>query len=727
MMSAGMILGIIAISFRFMADAAPASPATTPATKSATAASGPMTVPATSLPASPRKHPYLFFTADELPALREKLKHEPFVSKWKLFLENADMLAGQDPDKTRYGARSRNTLGVVGITAFAYAITGQEKYGQRAKREAMAMINGPWHRNYGWNRGANLQTAEACVEAALFYDWCGDLLSDEERLTFREGVMNRGVRVYLRSLLEYHDWWVDNMTTNWDGVCHGGCGLAALAFYDEDAEARAAADMAWEHVLKFLKAVTRQDGGGDEGVMYWRYGVEFGHYLATAAARVFGDDKGLFRDYADKLAGYWDAYMQASDGLYANFNNMDERTFGLAPLGNAPQLEGGTSACLAALFESHVPGGDRLLLWAADNGHSAFYFKGVSPFYFLWRRADAPQAEEKPKLQDAVLFRGNGHAVLQSARLWLAFNGGWVSDRSHFNCDLGTFILVSGGERFVNDPGYGKWQTGEHSTILVNGKSQPKDARAKYLRLGSGEGFHYLACDLSSCYDSDLSRFIRHLVMVDGRFIVILDDLALAEPSASRPATAPTASRPGGMPFDAELDGPPDSPGPTPKDQKNPAASPTTTSATGKAFSDAPIFESRIQSRQTIGLAADRPSAVLRGTKGAMHILGALPADAKLSQGRATLSYISIVPARKNREETFLTILYPAGLDEPAPKAGLADADGKSTLTITSPDGRTVDKLVFIKSAGKWTLLNVNGKDASAVGDGSARSLVPIR
>ncbi len=621
-------------------------------------------------------HPYLYFSAQDLPALRARLKKEPFAGRWERLLAHADRcLQRRAPGPNRATGSSRNSLGVAGTTAFAYVVTGQRQYGLRAKTELLALLQSEkWHTGYSWNKGADLSTAELSVTAALVYDWCYDLMAPAERRAVRDGVLEKSTRVYLRSVEEYNDWWSENSVTNWCGVCHGGCGLAALALYHESPEAARAAKLAWQHAQNFLRSVILEDGAGHEGVMYWRYGVTFGNYLAAAAARCLGGDGGLSDTYAGKLAGYWDIYMQGPDMRYANFNDMGEETFAGLYSQNSRQQEGGPNSVLCALFEARAPGGDPFLLWGADNGGCAFYWEGVSPFYFLWRRS-APPAGERPPLQDAVLFRGAGHAVFQSQALWFVYNGGWTSNRSHANRDLGTFVLVAGGERFASDPGYGAEGTEDHSTVLVGGRGQPENVRGTYRRFGSGRGFAYLASDLSDCYPgAGLKRFVRQALMVRGAYVVLIDDL---EAEAS----------------------------------------------TG--------FEWRMQSALPAGAQPARRLATVQGSNVDLHVVAAAPADALISAQQTSIRIkdrsrrmhtVRIAPASAREQALMVAVLYPVVSGGAPPRVAL---DGRGILTVTG--GAATDTIVLAKTDFGVGVVNVNGEDVSRLPPPQVRTLRAFR
>jgi uncharacterized protein DUF4962/heparinase II/III-like protein len=609
------------------------------------------------------KHPFLFFSADDLPALRRKCESEPFATRFRTLLVNADGFL-QRPLRARRAGRmpnSRGALGRIGTLAFAYAMTEDRKYGLRAKEDMIALMSASaWHRRAAGST-TQLATGEASVAFALFYDWCHDLLTDAEKAEMRERFLTLSTRVYMDSI-EKRQWWVNNPVTNWCGVLNGGCGLGALAIAGESPEAARAAQIALEHTRAFLRSVTLQDGGGHEGVMYWRYGVNFGNYFTFAASRIQGDDAGLYADWTAKCVGYWDIYMQGTDGNYANFNNMHENVYqGL--YSENDRAEAGPDAPLHALLESKVPGGDPLLLWAADHGGAKFYWRGTSPFWFIWRR-ETPPAPQRPALDPAVLFRGCGHAIFQSPSLWLAYNGGWTSDKSHSNSDLGTFVLVADGQRMVNDPGYGKSSTAEHSSILVNGRGQPRNVRGQYLRFGSGERFHYLASDLTQTYGPGvLERFVRHLVMVDGRYVVVLDELACAESTR---------------------------------------------------------FEWRLQTRRSIDAKEGTTQAVLRGEQTNLHVISVAPGSAVADVGKATLPFLRFQPVEPVDKTTFLTILFPAAGPDAPPSVRFDKTQG--VLTVRDAQGRT-DRLQF----GDEGLVSVNDHSASEIGPPGERTFTVYR
>ena len=636
------------------------------------------------------EHPYLFFSKSDLPELRDRVECEPFLTRWKVFLKNADEVLGTEPvhyfpGRSNMG-RSRKHLENAGKTSFAYIITGEEKYADRAIGEAMAMIDGVipteqgefvWYtpRFRDWNRGADLNTAEICYALAMVYDWCYDALSGDERKRIREALLDKGIRHFLVSIEgEHPDFWVGNPVSNWAGVVNGGVGLAALALYNESETARKAAGYARENISQFLDHVFLQDGGGHEGIMYARYGELFGLYFMMAEQRLFGLDLHFMEELNRRMAGYWDIYLQAPDTRYANFNNMGESTFeGL--WGKNHRDLGGPNSDLCALMETLAPEKDPLLLWAADNGAPRFYWDGASPWFFLWRSEEAGPVppEAKPDLQEAVLFRGAGHAIFQSDRLWVAFNGGWTSDRSHNNRDLGSFILVADQERLVNDPGYGDGDASCHSTVTINGEDQIKARLGKYLRFGSGETFHYLASDLTDAYDDEtLDHFIRHLLFAGDGYLVLMDEIGVKN---------------GGEP------------------------------------------EWRLQTRCEAEV-LDGRNALIHGKKHELYVIDAgdqMYARVVGWEGKnGRLNAVSKTPVIPKQDYLFISVLYPVqdveGSAAPPPAVSLE----QGVLTIQKPEGNR-DVIRFSDHGNRWVLDRFNEECATAMGDGSTRTLETYR
>lgn len=209
-----------------------------------------------------KEHPRLYFSREDLPNIRASLQKSPMDSRWDIFLRNADFISGRTiKDMLESYKDTRRITGYAGVCAFAYAVTEDKKYADTAI--AMALFAADKSKAYWqndretpmhYNKGAALLTAHQSMAFALVYDWCYDAM---KKGSTDEGTLNLQNH-------ERRDWWVDNLTTNWSGVVHGGLGTAALAILDEVESAAAIAEYALHYIPRFIRHVISQDGGSDE-------------------------------------------------------------------------------------------------------------------------------------------------------------------------------------------------------------------------------------------------------------------------------------------------------------------------------------------------------------------------------------------------------------------------------------------------------------------------------
>lgn len=610
-------------------------------------------------------HPYLFFTAADIPQIRADLAKPEFAAARAQLLSRASVVLNSSPPSADEVARTN--LANCGLAAFAYVVTGEVQYAERAIEEAVDMADKPdlWTTPGfdAWNRGADLESSERSLGAALVYDWCYDVMTPAERAKVRQAIIERGLEPYYLSIDPSlsPNWWVVDPTNNWRGVCHGGSSVAALALYFESDVARDCALLAYDHVASALETLQLIDSGGHEGADYNNYGIEFALKGGVAMQRFFGGYEGVLESMADdRLGSYWEAYLYAPDNHFANFGRMPF-SFNQA----------GPNSMRAALFDSLVPGGDLLMRWAADTGSQRFYWNGANPFNLLWRRRAAPLLSEgdKPELQDAVLFRGAGHAVIQSDSLWLGFSGGLAWNRG----DVGAFVLLArnGGswERLISlEPTLddGNLDSAAQSTYLVGGSGQVRgefNRRGEFLKFGSGTDYHYLACDIRDLYSaSGLSRLVRHFVMVRGRYLVILDDLRASQSTS---------------------------------------------------------FETRFQTTSGNSLELGTKTATIRGSSNDLYILNV--GFDNFAQGQGTIGALRYASFRRTDfRGALLTVLYPAA------KSGSAPTVTVDNGIVTINDGTDTDQLVFVNESNTWQLTEVNGESTAGIGTGEERSVVPI-
>ena len=111
---------------------------------------------------------------------------------------------------------------------YAYQITGDQKYAQRAWKEMEKVASYP-----DWNPKHFLDTAEMTYGVAVGYDWCYDALTPEQRETIENAIVNFGLeegKKTVHGLPDRTNFVFQDM--NWNVVCNGGLSAGALAIME---------------------------------------------------------------------------------------------------------------------------------------------------------------------------------------------------------------------------------------------------------------------------------------------------------------------------------------------------------------------------------------------------------------------------------------------------------------------------------------------------------------
>ncbi|MSR81958.1 MAG: hypothetical protein EXS58_03425 [Candidatus Latescibacteria bacterium] len=274
----------------------------------------------------PRRSPHLFFTAAELPRLRERSAREPYATCHHLLLQTADHLL-RDPLPSRpppgppspqdEGGYSREYLrthyqfytcghalqGYGQVLAFAYLLSGEPAYAVRARDWALEFAGWPQ-----WGPGAapdGIQAAHALTGLALVYDWLGAFLDEQESQLLRQA-LGRQVRAFRLQ------WEGAPLNTSAAWVCLAAAGLASLALLPEEPEAAGWVEH-WTQLFQtqVLPASFGHQGEFCEGTGWWdicalRQGVLFFEALRHQGGPDLCLDPGL-RAYPAQLLASSDA------------------------------------------------------------------------------------------------------------------------------------------------------------------------------------------------------------------------------------------------------------------------------------------------------------------------------------------------------------------------------------------------------------------------------------
>jgi hypothetical protein len=491
------------------------------------------------------EHPRLFFTKAQEAPLKQKLASDPLLTLayQEALAQAAAMLKTAPVEHRKIGRRlldkSRTCLQRVIHLAFAYRMTGEVRYLERAKQELLAAAAFS-----DWNPSHFLDVAEMTAALAIGYDWLHDALDANTRATLRQAIMEKG----LKPSLAVKGGWVTGHN-NWNQVCHGGLTLGALAVCEDE---RATAVAILTRAVNGLPQAMREyapDGAYPEGPSYWSYGTTYNVLWLAACEAALGTDFGLA-----KLPGFMataDYYLHATGptGLYFNYSDcgsgggVTPAMYWFANRRNEPALLWNEQRLLAKMLAGRGQ---------ADKGPDRFY-----PLLLVWAGATL-----KAPPPATLHWVGHGTTPVAMHRsgwdekaVYVAFKGGTPS-ASHAHMDIGTFVVDADGVRWAEDLGmqsyhslesmgvnlWGSKQDAErwrifrlgnlsHNTLVVNGQLQLIKGRAPI----TGATPAHSLVDLSSVYAGQLARAMRGVALQADRTVLVQDEIqALKEPATVR-------------------------------------------------------------------------------------------------------------------------------------------------------------------------------------------------
>jgi hypothetical protein len=510
------------------------------------------------------RHPYLFFAADEIPAIREKLlsKH---ASTWAEILRRADeALDAEIPDEKEvllapgqhgnfHPLAGQVARGQLEPLAFAYLITEDERYAARAREVILRLVGmSRWTGVPFGNPGffypawqAALETAGMCKGVATAYDWLYHYLTEDERAAVRAGLLRLGVLPIVES-------WSDPRTIrfvprhqvpsgNWWSVCNSGGGIGALALLPDVPDARRWIGMIADAIRGYLvypgedfwnvdvKAGSGgqyvlktypnwgEDGGYVESLGYLDYGLTNALYFIDALKRVTGEDLAPFvnRKLIDQPFYF---LCRSEDGTVSTVNFNDSGRVNLSDDFYALLAKHTGSQRASYLLRASYPN--------LKNIHAALAVD------------DSVEPETPDPSQANKLMRDIG---------WCVFRDGWGEDASLIAAkfkhgrghqDIGQFVVHYRGYPFIIDPGVVPYAdpiyrehlctSYAHNLVLVDGQCQLR-VDGKVLGYAEIPGAGIVEADLTPAYQDLVSSWTRTLIFLGPDSFVVVDRLRSSE------------------------------------------------------------------------------------------------------------------------------------------------------------------------------------------------------
>ncbi len=279
------------------------------------------------------QHPRLFFSADDVPALREKIKAEPYASMVKQLLhdvENTGDRSGSEYDPTRgYDQTVRAQR-----AGFAYVLTGDEKYARIAREGVEAILGNAKEWANPGAKGLALYWHGARVASAYDFCYSSEAWDDAFNARVSSELKRHGDVIFQKGGREQNT----SPASNWQGARFGSAGLCYLA--TDEAVDDASIDNAYGRVKRFLQANlggAKSSGWNTEGLGYNYYPMgNFVGPFTIAMANVRGQD--IRKDVPQVSASYWSVYatyVPTMGGIRPDFGDDNPGTDAEGTLGQA--------------------------------------------------------------------------------------------------------------------------------------------------------------------------------------------------------------------------------------------------------------------------------------------------------------------------------------------------------------------------------------------------------
>lgn len=497
----------------------------------------------------PPGHPRFIFPAAELPRIRESLATTR-RDAWEPVKRVADQsLNTKLPAPPRYHTfegTERQRMGytfyfrefrsyvdrAMSTMALAYLLTGDERYGQAAKKLLLEVaswgVEGPMSLLSPFGDEPGLSMARHGHRA---YDWLYPLFDESERARVRDHCIARARQILQR--LRKADYLAKPAES------HNGRLIAYLSEYamvlnGETPEAAEWLDYSLRALTTFYPHWGGLDGGWAEGVSY-ALGYNTISLTTLEALRGAAGVDLWKRPFFTNIRRFF-LYCTAPTGEIKPFGDGSER--------------GGPGAAGALLMRHYGRRSfDPACVWWAEQVPTAE--SAADPLVSLITE-DNVSPVPPARLPSAAVFRSIGWAAVHSALAdprndtFFLFKSSPYGSVSHSHADQNSFAILKGGRALAipsghYGPAYGmphhaNWtrQTRANNCVLVNGEGQvvrDEMAAGRIVDFQHGSALTYVGGDAAAAYGGKLTRFVRHVLFVRPGLLVILDDLAAPAPA----------------------------------------------------------------------------------------------------------------------------------------------------------------------------------------------------
>lgn len=487
-------------------------------------------------------HPRLLLNAEGFSRLREYYNTDSVYRAYaRLFISEADNIVNNTTpvsyvydDNMRMLQTADKVKDRFIVLGYAYQMTGERKYCERAYREIEALSGFP-----DYNTSHIIDTATFTFAAALAYDWMYDGFTQEERNAAKELCLNKCLKVLAGGMYGRITGTSDSITGGWSAfkdtsnfntIVSGATICAAIAVMENNPE------YCSEIISQALRSAEyglmnfSPSGGWSEGPGYWDYTWEFLGYYITSLKSAFGTAFSL--DTAKGLEHSLD-FAKACIGV-SGINNFHDS----AP-SNSNSFD--SFLCLSYIFDD-----DEARSMRIDELKNAT----VSPEVFDMLFYKAPLDTNGSRctyVEGTELFSVRNK--VQDSDFYFSTHFGTTSGY-HQHSDCSSFVLDLLGERWAEDLGsedynlqnqlgysdedlYRKREEGHNVLVIAPDYhfSQKQNEFVKIDRYASNEESAFVTADMSGIYKNTSEMNIGYYIGDDYNSVTFRSEFTLTEQS----------------------------------------------------------------------------------------------------------------------------------------------------------------------------------------------------
>ena len=280
-------------------------------------------------------HPRLIFTVSDIERIKTianadivaKASYDDIISQANKILSTPILPYGLDGAGLRISNIHTFANDQIPYLILSYQFTKDTRYAQRCWLQLEEMTKYP---DWGANRHF-LDTGIAAKGVAMAYDGLYDFLTTAQRASIvaalRKFALEPG-KTQIETGTGVWKWHLSN--NNWNGICHGGMIMAALAIYETDpAFMSMVIQLSVNGILPYMQSL-EPDGASPEGMMYWSYGLSNTFLAFESMKKVLSTTYGLAEQngfkktpaFPYKVSGPSGTATMGDDYLYYGASNL---------------------------------------------------------------------------------------------------------------------------------------------------------------------------------------------------------------------------------------------------------------------------------------------------------------------------------------------------------------------------------------------------------------------